>query len=307
MKFFIQKAIIVDQPLEKVRPLISDFNQWKSWSPWAVIEPNHTRNIWGKVGTVGHTLTWSGEIIGAGTITISAEKFAQISYNLEFQKPQKSKSTSEFLFERVGKNKTEITWNMTGNMPWFLFWMIPMIKFLIGMDYDRGLKMLKSVAETGTVKAKTTHEGIVDFVGFEYVGIKKTSHADDMATEMPQVFGQLVTDLDSKNNLSKHWISIYPKVNMRKGLFTYVAAASTENATKILKNNHITGSIKSGRMLKITHNGSYKFLGNAWTMGMMIMRSQKLKKSAPPFEYYHNNPQDTPEDDLITDIYFPVK
>ena len=32
---------------------------------------------------------------------------------------------------------------MRGALPWFLFWMRPAMETFIGMDYERGLKMLK--------------------------------------------------------------------------------------------------------------------------------------------------------------------
>jgi len=63
------------------------------------------------------------------------------------------------------------------------------------------------------------------------------------------------------------------------------------------------------KALKVVHKGPYRHLGNAWSTGMSDMRYAKLKvdKQKPPFERYLNDPADTAEADLLTEIYMPVK
>lgn len=307
MKYAVTRSITIDQPLEKIRPLISDFKQWEKWSPWTVLEPDHARTFSGKVGTVGHTMTWDGQLIGQGQMSLTAERFDRLTFLLEFFKPFRSKATSEFQFKRVGKDQTNVTWIMSGGVPLFLFWLIPMMKFCIELDYKRGLIRLKLLSETGTIKAQTTNEGIVDFMGFDYVGIKKIVSIDTIGTEMKATFAQLMVDMDSKNHPPQHWLTLCPKTNVRQKTLTLIAATSTENSNQTRQFHHVTGRIASGKMLKITHRGSYELLGAAWALGRMVIQQQKLKKNGTPFEYYHNRPPNTPEADLLTDIYFPVK
>jgi len=52
-------------------------------------------------------------------------------------------------------DQTKVTWTMNGCVPIFLFFMIGMMKAWIGMDYERGLMMLKELAEKGKVDALT--------------------------------------------------------------------------------------------------------------------------------------------------------
>lgn len=303
MKFSLSRNKTINKPLSEVRPLIADFNNWQQWSPWSIIEPGHGLQVSGSPGEVGHTMEWDGKVIGAGKNTIKSVTDTEVTYNLDFLSPYKSSSVTAFTFSEEN-GATTVTWSMETSMPWFLFLMIPMMKSWIEMDYDRGLTMLKAVAEAGGVNATTSNEGIVDFEGFSYVGLEKTSTMDDMPTEMEALFYRLKNEYGME---AKHWVSIYPKVNMKTKMFTYISAASDECDTSRLGNDYLKGSIKSSKMLKITHRGSYEFLGNAWSMGMMHFRALKLKKAGPPFEYYHNGPHDTAPEDLITDIYFPIK
>ncbi|MEZ6097042.1 MAG: hypothetical protein R3C03_22940 [Pirellulaceae bacterium] len=78
---------------------------------------------------------------------------------LRFLKPFKSICETSFELEPVS-NGTRVTWNMDGAMPWFMFWMIPMMKTFIGMDYRRGLLMIKDLIETGSIPSQTEVLGI---------------------------------------------------------------------------------------------------------------------------------------------------
>ena len=198
---------------------------------------------------------------------------------------------------------------MDSSMPWFLFFMVKTMQSWIEMDYDRGLAMLKDVAETGQVNATTTNEGIVDFTGFDYIGLKRTVHIDDMSTVMAADFKQILKDVvETHGRSAQHWVTLYPKVNMKTKMFTYIAAVSNEGLLDLdLGSDYVSGSISTGKIIKISHRGSYRFMGNPWAMGMMYVRGKKLKQKGFPFEYYHNSPYEVPEEELLTDVCFPLR
>jgi len=58
----------------------------------------------------------------------------------------------------------------------------------------------------------------------------------------------------------------------------------------------------------IAHIGAYKHLGNAWTTQYMMQRGKeyKYRKGIDPFEVYLNMPGQVPEEQLVTEIHFPV-
>ena len=307
MKYQVKRSITIKAPLKKVRPFIEDFKHWESWSPWSIIEPGHKQKIKGDTGEIGHQMTWNGKIIGSGTNEIVAFEGNSIIYDLNFIKPFKSFSKVRFDFKKV-KAGTKVTWIMDSSMPFFLFFMIPKMRAWIGMDYDRGLTMLKTLIEDGKIPAKTTNEGLKKFEGFSYVGIKKTSTKEKMPKEMGKAFDDLMNTLQKEGKKAKHWVSIYPKVNMAKQEFTYIAAASAENLDGVeLPKNYIRGEIKTQKMLQIMHKGPYTFLGNAWSMGMMTLQAKKIKQNGIPFEYYWNHPKKVQAKNLKTSIFFPVK
>lgn len=66
------------------------------------------------------------------------------------------------------------------------------------------------------------------------------------------------------------------------------------------------GSTYAGEALKAIHKGPYAKLGETYAKVMPYMDAQKLKSSGPPWEVYINDPQTTPEEELVTEIYFPL-
>ncbi|MEM7469357.1 MAG: hypothetical protein AAF387_21080, partial [Pseudomonadota bacterium] len=227
---------------------------------------------------------------------------------LEFLKPFKSKAVTRFGFEETD-DQTKVTWTMDSSMPFFLFFMIKPMKNWIGMDYERGLGMLKAMAEKGEVNAKTTNNGIVDYEGFSYVGIKRHVSIEEMPNAMQQDFETIVNNVViEKQTAARHWVAIYEKFDMRNLNATYIAAVSDENLKDDdLGTKFVRGEIANSRMLEIKHDGPYDFIGNAWSMGMMVMRAKKYKGAKHPFEQYWNSPLEEAPVDLKSSVYFPIK
>lgn len=308
MKFDVIRSITINAPLSTVRTLVEDFAHWNRWSPWVVLEPECKVTVEGEVNTPGHVMRWEGNVIGSGQNTINSSTPEQIDYDLEFFKPWKSKAKVSFIFEQVGE-QVKATWTMHSNMPFFLFFMIKTTQNYIGMDYDRGLKMLKEIAEKGQLACETINAGTTHYEGFSYVGIKRTVAIKDMPSTMAKDFEKIVNDIVITGSKSaKNWICVYPKFDINKGLATYIAAVSDEDLGELnLDPSYENGQIHSGTVLEIKHNGAYEFLGNAWSMGMMHARADKLKCKGHPFEQYWNSPFEVAPQELKTSVYLPLK
>lgn len=308
MKYRVEKSILINASKEKVISYIGDFNKWISWSPWNILELECPMEITGIPGKVGHAMSWDGSVIGSGKNTLKGIDEIGYHYDLQFIKPFKSEAkTSLLITEETGN--TKVTWTMDSSLPFFMFFMINIMKNWIGLDYERGLRMLKEVCEKGSIKAKTTNNGIVDKNGFSYVGIQRTVDMKDMPTEMSKDFKTIMNDVITKRGkCAEQWICVYPKISMNTLQFTYVAAVSDEQLKDVdLGPEYIKGEIADGKVLEIKHDGSYEFLGNAWSMGMMYMRAKKYKGAGKPYEQYWNSPLETKPEDLKTSIFFPVK
>ena len=307
MKYQVRKSIVIDADPNTVRPYVADLRQWAAWSPWSIIEPDHKSSFAGTHGEVGSSMSWDGDVIGSGKMTLVSVVNEEYEHKLEFFAPWKSQAKATVALQAKGAS-TQVTWTMDGTMPFYLFFMVGMMKAWIGMDYDRGLRMLKELAENGQIDAQTSDLGVVDFEGFAYVGLANTSLVQDMPSDMQADFDRLMRDIAAASCDPKHHLAIYTNVKMSKQRFSYISAVSDESASGLaLSDDYVRGRIPSQKMLEIRHRGSYRFLGNAWSMGHMVARAKKMKTNGKPFEYYHNSPNEVAENELLTSVYFPVK
>lgn len=66
--------------------------------------------------------------------------------------------------------------------------------------------------------------------------------------------------------------------------------------------------LSAGRYAVATHVGPYQQLGDAWArlMGQWLPQSGERLGEGVSYEVYRNNPQDTPQDKLLTELYVPL-
>ena len=67
--------------------------------------------------------------------------------------------------------------------------------------------------------------------------------------------------------------------------------------------------IAAGRYARATHTGPYEGLGDAWArlMGEWLPRSGHRVGDGVAYELYRNNPTQVPREQLITDLFVPIK
>ena len=75
--------------------------------------------------------------------------------DLTFLKPWKSQAKVAFYLKEEGAS-TQVRWTIDSGIPFFLFWMKKQMEIFVGMDYDRGLTMLKDLVETGSSNSTLT-------------------------------------------------------------------------------------------------------------------------------------------------------
>ncbi len=69
--FRVERAATVNASAEKVFPLIADFHQWLSWSPWEGRDPALKRTYSGAERGKGAVYAWDGnKNVGSGRMEI---------------------------------------------------------------------------------------------------------------------------------------------------------------------------------------------------------------------------------------------
>lgn len=304
----VDESIEIDASPDRVYDVVADFGTWTKWSPWLCAEPTAQVDVTGPPATIGSCYSWVGEVVGHGEIEhVQLSPNKSIQDEIRFFKPFKSKATVGFEVEPLHDNKSKITWSMNGNLPWFLFWMKSSMTSMISMDYERGLKMLKEWIETGEIASDTEVRGIETIAAMQVAGIRKKCSMQDMDDTMSSAFCEAKEKVAASGlPTDGETISVYHSFDPKARTLDFTAGFVVPSLPT--SGELSTWSLPPGKALSVGHRGSYKHLGNAWSAAYQHLRYKKLKlHKAGTFEIYRNAPHETDPQDLLTDVYLPLK
>jgi uncharacterized protein YndB with AHSA1/START domain len=146
----VQRTAAIHAPPEKIFPLISDFHQWRAWSPYEDRDPNLQRSYSGTANGRGAVYEWNGnKNVGSGRMEIvEAPPPGKVVIKLDFLKPFEAHNTAEFTLLPQG-DTTNVTWLMHGPAPLMSKVMQVFMNMdnMIGKDFAAGLANLKRITE----------------------------------------------------------------------------------------------------------------------------------------------------------------
>lgn len=148
--FSVQRAAVIKAPPEKIMPLISDFHNWPSWSPWEKLDPNMQRTLTGAASGKGAIYNWKGNSdVGQGRMEIiDFTPPTKAVIKLDFIDPMEMNNVTAFSLAPQGEN-TIVTWTMNGPMPFVskLMSVFTSMDAMVGRDFEKGLAQMKAAAE----------------------------------------------------------------------------------------------------------------------------------------------------------------
>jgi len=148
--FSVRRAATLKAPPERIFPLINDFHQWGSWSPWEHKDPAMKRTYSGADSGKGAVYAWDGnKNVGSGRMEIlEASPPSKIVIKLDFFAPFEAHNTAEFTMLPQG-DATNLTWVMHGPLVFMAKVMHVFINMdkMIGKDFEAGLANLKKLTE----------------------------------------------------------------------------------------------------------------------------------------------------------------
>ena len=152
--FRVQRATTVKAPPEKIFPLINDFHQWVTWSPYEKKDPAMKRSYSGAASGKGAVYAWdANKNVGSGRMEIlDTSAPSKIVIKLDFFTPFEGHNTAEFTMLPQGDATnvtTNVTWLMHGPSPFMGKIMHVFINMdrMVGKDFEIGLANLKKITE----------------------------------------------------------------------------------------------------------------------------------------------------------------
>jgi uncharacterized protein YndB with AHSA1/START domain len=146
----VQRSVSIKASAETIYPLINDFRQWRSWSPYENKDPAMKRTYSGAERAKGAVYGWDGDKnVGSGRMEIlEASAPQKIVIKLDFFTPFEGHNTAEFTMLPQGDG-THVTWLMHGPARFVtrLIQVFMNLDHMIGKDFEAGLANLKTLTE----------------------------------------------------------------------------------------------------------------------------------------------------------------
>ena len=148
--FQVQRSTGIKAAPEKIFPLINEFRNWGSWSPYEHRDPAMKRSFSGAASGKGAVYEWEGNSnVGTGRIEITDSiPTSKVMINLDMLKPFEAHNKVQFTLEPRG-GTTTVTWAMAGRTPFMAKIMHVFMNMdrMVGGDFEAGLASMKAISE----------------------------------------------------------------------------------------------------------------------------------------------------------------
>lgn len=150
--YTVERSRTIRASPDDIRPLLTNFRNWRLWSPWEEVDTDLHRAYSGPHAGIGAHYAWSGNRrAGAGTMEVVGMDEREVEIRLEFRKPFKSQTTTTFVLTPQRDGRTDVLWRMVGPGPLIMRVLGKLLdpEKIVGKDFEKGLAALDEAARKG--------------------------------------------------------------------------------------------------------------------------------------------------------------
>jgi effector-binding domain-containing protein len=310
----VERATAIAAPPATVFTLVNGYKRFNEWSPWAELDPNAAYSYAGPETGVGATLAWKGnpKTVGEGSQTITASKpYTSVSIDLDFGAQGVAKAVYSLAPEAGG---TRVTWGFDTDLG-----MNPLSRYfglmfdgMIGKDFEKGLANLKALAESlpkqdfAGLAVETVQTAPIRIA---YVSASSSKDAAAIGQAMGTAYGQVaaamkrwrVQQTGAPISINRKWGDAGLEFDAGIPIGAGPEAAPAPDSPVQIKETY------AGKALKVVHKGAYGGMEATYDKLFAYAAANGLEQLGPPWDEYVTDPGSTPEGELSTNIYLPVK
>lgn len=309
----VERETTIDAPRATVFALLNDFRQVNKWSPWLKPDPNVRVDITGPRRGVGATLSWDGNIIGSGGQTITASEPHERVVTRMSQGDSDDLVTATFELEETDTG-THVTWRLEAdfgrNLAGRYYGL--MLDNIFGDELDGGLAELAILAESlpphdfSDLEVEHIDVGATDIA---YMPASSEPLAAAISDALGDAYFQILNFID-RHGLTDAGAPIsisraYSGAELRfdAGIPVKGITGDTPREDGQVR----LGRTYGGRVIRVRHMGSYLDLARTHDKIVAYLAALGLERNGDAWESYVSDPTKTPEDELLTYVYYPVR
>jgi uncharacterized membrane protein len=156
-RVIISETIIINRPVEKVFPKLSNINEWPEWHPWFRLIDKNKYTISQTDSVTNSFISWTSNVQKGGEIKIIGHtKNKSIQMEITYEKDDfKKVNQGEFLIESQA-GRTKVSWILVGTeYPFFKKPATIVLKGVYGKNYEVGMENLKALCEGRPLPAQS--------------------------------------------------------------------------------------------------------------------------------------------------------
>ena len=304
----VERSVTIDAPRAQVWDAVNSLKDMDKWSPWTAQDPNVKLNFEGEDGAVGSKNTWESEIIGSGSQTITkVVPNERVDTKLEFTAPRSGLADGYVSLADDG-NGTKATWGFSTESPYpwnAMNYFVNMDK-MVGGEFEKGLKELKSIVESMPKKYNGYEVRVEDVKEMHFVGKKETVGTDKLSDFFASAFGAAAGFVGE--NMAGSPSGLYFTWDEENNQTECMAAIPCKEAMSDLPKGLESFTMPAGKMAVIDYYGPYENSMAAHTAMEEYFKSTKQEMGGPVMEAYVTDPStESDSNKWLTKVYYPIK
>ncbi len=309
----VEKSIVIDTPSNVPYSQVTNLRNMPKWDPWSKLDTTMETVYEGPIAGVGAKRSWKSkdEQVGSGSMTITKdEPFSNIEVELDFG--DQGLATSYYKFETIEKGKTKVTWGFDSeiDIPIFGGYLCLMMGPMVEKEYIKGLENLKKLSEGIKNQQDVSNRKIsIENVDSQVVICMTTATTPtdaNLSEKMGVSYGQLLSNIQVNGmEMSGSPMTITTKWEENEYVFDNcipIKSVKGDLSAKVFESKTYAGTT-----MRIEHIGAYTGMDASYEAILSYIAQMGLEITQNPWEIYISDPSDTPEDKLITHIYFPIQ
>ena len=308
----VEVSIEIDAPQATIFALVSDFRRYPHWSPWADTDPNARILYSGSPRGEGAIMIWDGAIIGSGSQIITGVRpHERIDITMN---PGDEGEASAWFDLTQGVGSTLVTWgfevdygmNIVGR------YFASMLGGVVARDHYTGLERLKDLAESlpsADFSNIEVEHIVVESLDIAYLSTTARPEPGATAEALRIAYFAILNFIDEQS-LSDAGAPLSITRGFNGADLAFDAAIpvrglsdSTDRSDPLVR----IGETYAGPVIRVKHTGTYRTLTETHRKISAYLAAMGIERNGAAWESYVSDPGNTPEERLLTYVYYPIK
>lgn len=310
----LERSIEIDAPASVVFAQINGFRHFNDWSPFMAVMPEASYAFEGPDYGVGSKLSWEAAEpeaeVGSQTI-VASTSYERVDIELDLG--AQGEAQSAFLLQKANGG-TRLTWTFDTDFGLDIparYWGIFLDRQL-GPLYAQGLANLKRIAESlpnvdwSDIEIDIT---VVPSTTIAYATGNSSADPTEISAALAATYGQVLGFVSTNGlQLAGQPFAITNYWDDRGwGFDAGVPVSGTPTRGAGPDSMVRMGETYGGRVVRAVHVGPYTDLASTYAKVEAFIVAHKLQKNGRPWDVFVSDPGNVPQNELITEVNFPVK